>query len=198
MPSEADFLNDALAQIGASVITAIDDGSVNANHCARLWPARRRMLIRMHNWQWADARATLSQGPTPAFEFAYSYPLPSDYIKLREYNGAEISTTAINDFTNSYLKRFKIEGASIFTNDGEVKIVYSRDVENPNLWDALFYPMAATWLASILAMAITKDAAKSKELLQQAVGMGLPMAAAVDSQEQSVHPFVVDDLLRVR
>lgn len=196
MPGETDFLNDALSQIGAAVITGIDDGSINANHCKRLWPPLRRAILRSHNWNFAEATIQLQQTPNkPLYEYSYEYALPADFIKLTEYNGASTDTSNLTLYDEVIINKYRIRGAFLYTNDGEVKIAYIRDVENMNLWDPLLYQAASTWLASKLALAIAKNHVMAAELLQVAINLGLPLAAAVESQEQSVEPYRVDDLL---
>ena len=195
MASETDLLNDSLSQIGALPITAIDDGSVAANHCQRLFPALRDSLLRSHHWNFATRRAVLAAEATaPLFEFTYAYPLPADFLKIVEFNGDSSVT--------SLAGRYTIEGGDgyrkLLTNDSTVQIVYLARVTNPDQWDPIFYQVLATWLASKLALAIPKDASTSKALLETAVGVLLPLAMAVDGQEGTVRPFVSDILLRVR
>jgi|SRR3989304_7130698 len=197
MPSETDLLNDSLSQIGANRITGIDDGSVNANHCLTLYPSLRKALLRSHHWNFAEHRAELAQNVTPPlFEFSFSYTLPSDSLKVKEYNGSSLDTTNLTLF--DVLERFKIEGRNLFTNDGEVKIVYIQDITDPNVWDPLFYQVLASWLASKLAMAITKNVEMSRSLLEDAVNILLPFAVAVDGQEGTITPFRSDDLIMGR
>lgn len=198
MANQTDFLNDALGQIGASTITAIDDGSLNADYCARFWPPLRRSMIRAHHWNFATSRAELAQDVgTPPFEFQYYYTLPAELLKVIEYNGV---STVIPDNLQLYplTGRFKIEGRKLLTNDGEVRVVYLKDVENPDEWDGIFYQAAATWLAAKLAMAIPKSAKLAAELMHQAQVILLPLGMAVDGQEGSDDRFVVDDFIRVR
>ena len=194
MPNETSFLNDALAQIGQPRITAIDDGSVSANHCQTLWPPLRQAMLRSHHWNFAEARIELAQNVTaPTFEWAYAYDLPADLLKVKEVNGGEpvpYSTDTWWPVSTGY----KIEGRQLLSNDGIVKIVYVKDVENPDLWDALFYQAAAAWLASKLAMAIAKNAQMSQALLQQAHAVLLPLAMTVDGQEMTT-PQLRNDTL---
>lgn len=195
MPSEVDLLNDALAQIGATAITAIDDGSVNANHCQRVYPALRDGLIRSHHWNWALRRVELAQDATaPPFGFAFSYTLPADCLKIVEFNGANITTSAMTQQTPSGVSLYVIEDRKLLTNYGTALIVYLARVTNPDVWDALFYQTVATWLASKLASAITKDDRRAKSLLSDAVTVLLPLATAVDGQEGSTQPFISDSL----
>ncbi len=203
MPSDADLINDALTQIGANTIVGIDDGTTNANHAKRLYPALRDDLQRLVHWRFNCARIELPQDAiAPLFEFAFQYTLPPDLLKIREFNGATISTTAISLFHGHGHHfeqiRYKIEGRKLLTNMGEAKIVYSRREEDPTLWDPMFYQLLATWLGSKLALAITKDEAKATSMLKAAMEVLMPMAVAVDGQEGSVEPYVSDALIRGR
>lgn len=201
MPSETDLLNDALGQIGATPITAIDDGTVNANHCQRFYPTLRDGLLRTAHWNFAMKRVELAQeAVAPAFEFAYSYALPGDpyCLKVVEYNGDNPATGDGTDLTlleARQLTKWRVEGRKLLTNDGTVKIVYVARITNPDEWDPIFYQLVSTWLAAKLANAIAKDNAMAKALLAQAVEILLPFAAAVDGQEGSVHPMAVTDLI---
>lgn len=195
MPSETDVLNDALSQIGASPIVAIDDGSVSANHCQRLYPALRDALIRAHHWNWAMTRVELAEDATPPpFEFAFSFALPADCLKIVEFNGVNLDTTLLVQFDQHGAFLYKIEGRKLLTNYGTALIVYLARVTNPDVWDPLFYQVVATWLASKLASAIPKDDRKSSELLNKAVTVLMPLATAVDGQEGSIQPMISDAL----
>ena len=60
--------NSALAKIGAARITALDEGSKNANLCAELYERSRDDLLRAHSWNFATARAKLAKkGAAPTF-----------------------------------------------------------------------------------------------------------------------------------
>lgn len=197
MPSETDCLNDALGQIGAARINAIDDGSPNANHCQTFYPSLRDSLLRSHHWNFAMQREALAQdAEAPAFEFAFSYTLPANLLKITEYNGAapDTSTLALFEGIRLARSRYKIEGRKLLTNDGEVKIVFIARITDPNVWDGMFYQCVATSLASKLASAIPKDAKKAKEKLEEALLLW-DQATAVDGQEGTVTPIRSDSLL---
>lgn len=196
MAAETDFLNDALGQIGATRISGIDDGTENANHCLTFWPPLRKALLRSHHWNFAEARASLALNVTaPAFEFAFSYALPTDLLKLKSYNSYAVNVYNFDDPGPWMFTQFKVEGRNLYTNDGSVLIVYVKDVPDPNQWDALFYQAASTWLASKLALAIPKDAKMSANLLTMATGMLLPLALAADGQEGPIQPLQSNDLI---
>jgi len=196
MPSQTDLLNDALSQIGEVGITAMDDGTTNATYCLTLYPALLDAILRSHHWNFALKRVSLAADVTgPVYEFAYAYTLPSDLLKLVAYAGGATASTVLTNVDGNSPMRFKVEGRKLYSNEATVYIQYIARISNPSEWDALFYQTVSTWLASKLAMAITKDARKSATLLQQAVTVLLPMALAVDGQEGSIEPFITDDLL---
>jgi hypothetical protein len=198
--SETDLLNDALSQVGAAHIASISDGSVNANHCKIFYPKLRDGYQRSAHWKDLITRVQLAQDVTPPVTgFAYAYTLPPDNLKVIDYMGAN-SVTLGDTFglwTNQWrlVPLYKIEHGKLLSNDGLAFIVYLRRDPNPDNWDPLLYQVVATHLAAKLAMAITKDAQKSDRLLGQAMNILLPVALAVNGQEGSIEPFLVDDLL---
>ena len=200
MADETDLLNDALSQFGGAAITAISDGSINAKHCQRLYPQLRDALLRMHHWNFALKWVQLAQDVTPPVaQFAYSYTLPPDCLKVINYGGSATAVSSLSlifpDSGVRIVTRYKIEGRTLVSNDGVVYIQYIRQVTNPDEWDGLFYQVVSTWLASKLCMAIAKDVRLSTGLLSQARDILLPLATAADGQEGSIEPYVVDDLL---
>jgi hypothetical protein len=198
MPSQTDCLNDALGQIGSARITSIDDGSTNANHCLTFYPALRDSMLRGHFWNFALVWQQLAQDvPAPTIGYAYSYELPPNMLRLKDYAGALPTSTTFTSLLWApgvrFVQNYKIEGSKLRTNDGQAFIQFIERKENPDEWDAMFYQAVATMLASKLAMAIRKDPKLSMALLQQAESF-LSMAMSVDGQEDSPSPLIVDDL----
>src|SRR3990172_1318213 len=162
--------NDALGQIGQDFITAIDDGSKAANLCARFFPELRDAVLRDHTWNCAMKRAALAQSATaPLFEWAYSYPLPADCLRVLRLG--------TNDDVG-----WKIEGRNLVTDESSVKILYIARVSDPNQWDSMLYQALSAYLASKLASALPHDiklAMQMYELYRAKVRD----AKAVDGQE---------------
>lgn len=197
MASETDFLNGALGKAGVKRITSIDDGTPEANWCKVYYTANRRGLLGISNWKFAETRLALTQDPTaPAFEFAFAFHLIPDMVKFNEYNGLAANVVMALDFNTWFFHggTWKIEGLRLFTNDAAVSITYIKDITNPDFWSPLFYKMFEAWLASDLAVAIRHDHGAGQRLLQEAMGVWMPEALAVDGQARSVRPYIVDDL----
>lgn len=196
MPSETDCLNDALGQTGNKPITGIDDGSPNANWCKVFYPTLRQGLLRSHHWNFAEARQQLAKSATvPTFEFSFAYDLPTDCLKIKEYNGVGINFwTSDPWYWTKPMGFYKIEGRQLLTNDDPVLLVFVKDVINPTIWDPLFYQVVATMLASKLAAAINKDTGMASMKMKEALGLMLPLAMATDGQEGTITPYQSDDL----
>jgi hypothetical protein len=197
---ETEFLNDALSQVGATIIGSMDDGTINANYCKTFWPALRRGLLRQHHWNFAQRRVELAQAlatppfePQPVYEFTYRYALPDKYIKLVEYQGIDVNIVPA-DMMPTWKSWYRIEGLFLLTNDTPVFITYVYDEDNMTLWDPMLYQGAAAWLASKLATAIPKDEKLSANKLMEADRM-VSMATSMDGQEGTVLPFISDSLI---
>jgi hypothetical protein len=200
MPDLTDFLNESLAEVGASRIVGIDDNSINANHCKTFHVSTLRAALAIHFWDFAKKQTTLQLNlATPQLNWAYSHALPADYIRIKSYIGmlptsdpAQLTVTI--DPNMSPEATYEIQGTDILSNDQVVAIEYIRYVADPNVWSPLFYQMMVTFLASKLAKAITKDTKRANDLLGQAMNLGLPLAAAVDSQSAPPAVYVSDAL----
>lgn len=198
MSTETDLCNDALSQIGAATITSLGDGSINSNHCQRFYPQLRDARMASHHWNFVLTWVQLAQDVTPPVAgFNFAYTLPADCLKVVNYGGAlpsSPSTTLFNDPYARYVVRYKIEGRKLVSNDGTAYIQYLRRITNPDEWAPLFYQGLTKDLASKLAMAIPKDEKKAMALMQMAE-MTFATAMAVDGQENSIEPYIVDDLI---
>ena len=199
MSTETDLCNDALGQIGAAPITSIGDGSINSNHCLRFYPQLRDARLASHHWNFALTWVQLAQDVTPPVAgFNFAYTLPADCLKVVNYGGAlPSSPPSIVSYIDPYariLVQYKIEGRKLVSNDGTAYIQYLRRITNPDEWAPLFYQGLSKELASKLSMAITKDPKLSMGLMQMAE-MTFATAMAVDGQEGSTEPYVIDDLI---
>jgi glutathionyl-hydroquinone reductase len=151
--------------------------------------------LRKHHWNFATGRASLTPSATPpAFGWSTQYPLPDDWLKIREFNGMAVNTEGMTLWEGQMISAYVIEGRFLLTNYSQAFIVYTRRVTNPTLWDSLFYQFMQTLMASELASAIPKDTKKSSDLLEQAMMVWYPAALAADGQEGTVFPTTSDSL----
>lgn len=169
--SVVDICNNALIRIGSKTITSLSDGDKVANACNALYEQTRDSLLRQHLWNFAMKRVQLASETTaPAFGFSFSYPLPSDFIRVK----------MIEDQVLSY----KIEQTSLLTDAEEVKLIYVSRLEDVTKFDPLFTEALilslALRLSYILIGSNSREAALKDELQRV-----LFLAKQVDGQEDT-------------
>jgi len=147
MPSEVDICNLALQQIGAKSISSLGDDSPRARACNRVYAHARDSEIRAHPWSFARARVSLAAKSTdPAFGYSKAYQLPADFLRL-------LPTREQTDF--------QIEGGDILTDDGApLKVVYLRQVTDPNTFDQGFIDLLVARVARDVSEKINNSSRK--------------------------------------
>lgn len=84
MSSEIDICNLALAHLGDSAnISDFEEGTAQADHCARFYPFARDQLLEKHEWGFATRRETLALlDDDTGTAWSYQYATPGNYIKV--------------------------------------------------------------------------------------------------------------------
>ena len=120
--SDVEICNVALVRVDRKTITGLDDGSPSGNACDAIFGTTRDDLLRSHDWNFARARQKLARlVATPAYEFDYSYQLPTDYLSARGVHDNE-------DGAGSIVHR--IEGDTISASAVDVYLTYTKLVTN--------------------------------------------------------------------
>jgi hypothetical protein len=152
MASKVEIANRALQILGAKRIVSITEDSRNARAISAAFEPVKRAELRKHPWSFGIKRVALAADATaPAFTRSYSYPLPSDFIRILspdpEVNYADLD--------------WIIEGRSVITNDtAPLNVRYIYDVTDPNVFDTLFREALAAKLAEQLCEEITQSNTK--------------------------------------
>lgn len=181
--------NSALAKIGAARITALEEGSKNANLCAELYERCRDDLLRAHSWNFATARSKLAKTDSePAFGYTASFALPADWIRsIGAYDNEEGLGTL----------DYKIESGSLLSSSEEVYLRYVRRVENVNLMPADFREALASLLARELAVPIAQSNTL-EEKLEARYRTRLRRARTTDGLEDRADPLPLGAWAAVR
>ena len=167
--SVVDICNNALVRIGSKTITSLTDGDKVSNACNTTYSRVRDTLLRMHLWNFAVTRQELaSEVAAPVFGYAYSFPLPSDFIRA----------VRLDDNILPY----KIEQGKLLTDSSEIRLVYVSRIEDVTKFDPLFVEalilMLAINLSYILIGSNPREAALKEELKST-----LFLAKQVDGQD---------------
>lgn len=184
MTTETDICNLALSRIGhnrqiADMGEATTEGDIVRLH----YPFCRDSVLRDHPWNFAIRRAELARlSETPAFEFTYKYPLPTEPWCLKV-----IRTRAESEGCSS--ADYRIEGRAILSNETTLAIEYIARITDTGQFDAMFVDCLASRIAAEVAMPLTNDA-KVAEYAMRIYGQKLSEARTVDAQEGTPRQIV--------
>lgn len=86
MVAAVDLCKQALAEIGTrSTITALNDGSTEANYCLLLYAPLRDFMLREGDYDFAMRSApTVVPATTPPVPWSFIYTYPADAIRIRQ------------------------------------------------------------------------------------------------------------------
>lgn len=177
--SPVSLCNLALSRAGGqriAQITSLGEASNEARQCAILYPELLRTCLRRFPWQFAAKRAHLAFIGQGNRQFLYSYQYPSDCLQARKIVSAgketlEFTTELGPDNTRN-----------ILCNIEDAELLYTAEVTDPRVWDALFYSALAWELASELAVVLGNDSSKGKYLMDRAM-LAFDEACTSDSRE---------------
>ncbi|HEU4635531.1 MAG TPA: hypothetical protein VFS41_05090 [Edaphobacter sp.] len=143
--SDVAICNLALLKIGHDdPISELTDETKAARLSRRFYEPMRDAVLRAHPWNFALGRANLAADPTtPAFEWAYAFTLPNDFLRLVQLWDTQIP--------------FVIEGNQLLTNSETCKLKYVKKVTDPNRFDSIFIDVLATRIAINLAIPMAQD-----------------------------------------
>ena len=153
MPGVTDVVNKSLRMIGQPPVTSLTDGSSTANAADDVYTEIRDELLSGHPWNFATKRVQLAQSSTtPAFEFDYAYPLPSDWLRTISVHDNDAGHGTI-------LFRSEFVGTQrcIVASSDAVYLRYVYQVTDPNLMTADFRAALEAALASDLAITIASS-----------------------------------------
>lgn len=184
--SITDIANRALTIVGAEgVLLSIEDPTKEGRLCKQNYDISRRALLRIHPWNFAISRVTLSPLVlTPAWGNGdMFYPLPVDCLRVLKLDDQD--------------QIYHIEGRAIVTNITTVNLRYIVDVTDPLQFDSMFVDCLAQHLASKIAYSLTQSNDRVELLLKELQGM-IPKARFVDSTEDYPPSLISDELVNVR
>ena len=185
MATEVSICANALRRLGDSPITSLTEDTERARLCNEFYAPAIDSVLRSHTWNFAITRATLAKSATtPAFEYAYQYPLPTDPYFLR------VLKMEFDDY------EFKIEnlagqGRVLLTDEGTANIIYIAKVTDPTLFDSMFVDVLTQKLAVDLAYPITNSTTLQAQM-QKVYEKKLSDARSIDSIEGFTDSIVSD------
>lgn len=171
MRSLTQIANEALAELPAHAITSLDDGSREAEECARFLPGIVSEMIGYHDWGFVRRRIALAEitNDRPG-EWEHAYALPgrlgsairlvrpqSSTLSLSYATGeglalVDIIMTPVLFWPTTSLPHsaidYEIASGVLYTDLGEATLEYSLDTLQPETWPALFQQAVICALAA--------------------------------------------------
>lgn len=187
--TDLDLANAALSLLGEPPLASFTDDRKAARVLEARIPSVRDALMRSHPWNWAVSRATLAElVAEPPFGFARGFALPIDYLRLLAFND-HCDTFAIE----------RLDGKrALLTDASAAELLYIARVENPALWDPLFFEALAAALAYDIFPSILGTDAETFERTRLLFIERVRLARSVDAQENPPGELFADDFLAAR
>jgi hypothetical protein len=179
--------NSALIKIGAERISSISETNKRAQFCNEQIEKLKREVLRAHPWNFATLRAELAQTDAPEWGYDYAYELPADCLRVLK---------AVVDSELDEIE-YKIEGATIVTDEPILRIKYIYDVTDYSLMDDAFAETLACRLAADLAYPIAGSNTLQATMMA-AYEAQLKPARSYDGQEGSAEQVTASSWIQSR
>lgn len=184
--SDVDICNMALDHLGKPSITALDEGSNEAQACVRQYDIARRIALSKSPWIAARKLRSLSLLVDNELSdtWEYHYDLPNDLLKMHRLiePGRQV-------MANSAPEPMYLEQGTVYTNMPSAMALYITDSTDTQKWTALFDDVVALTLALRLAPGMTRrssDVDKLRQAYRDALNEAIEHDAA---QETGVYTF---------
>jgi hypothetical protein len=168
MTDVTSICNAAISHCGTrSKISAIDEGSAEANACLSHFALVRDATLRAFDWNFARLTASLAAFQAPPGRWAHKYALPTDCLRLRRLN--DVPLLALPEIFCEIAADRDSTGAVIgvvLTNAAPVAAIYTAQVADPQRWDAGFADAMTYGLAARICFELTGKDDRVRTLTQ--------------------------------
>lgn len=165
MISKITICNLALAQLGQSPISSLEQEDEKARRLNLFYGPVRDEVLRTHNWAFAGAQEPLALLETePDKEGRYTYKYPAEALFIRRVFSLQNAEKAL-----PFRERFRadLHSRALAVATPYAAAEYTRRITDENLFDSAFVKSFSLALACDLAVALTGDAQLSAQLLQK-------------------------------
>lgn len=190
MRSLTAIANEAIAELPAHPITSLDDGSREAEECARFLPGIVSELIGYHDWDFVNRRVALAQvtNDRPG-EYEYAYALPGQLASPIKLIRPEVGNSIFSVATGSGVSiidvivtpmlfwpttqlphaaiDYDIASGVLYTDLEQAILEYSTDALEPATWTALFAKAVIMELAARIYRPLLGEKGDSGELREK-------------------------------
>lgn len=170
--SKVQICNLALLRLGTNPITSLTEGNTAANACNLVYDHCRESLLRRHFWNFAIENIQLAADSTaPAFKYANRYPLPADFIRVKEIYAQG--------------SPYSIDGQYLHTDDAApLKLSYIKNIEDVTKFDSIFVEALVLMIIVKIGSRIQGDGFNPAIYLEELQRISME-AKKVDAQDAS-------------
>ena len=180
--------NFALARIrSANFIEDLGESSTEAQICKIHYELARDLLLGAAAWPFAVRRAVLNQTGTPPPEWAYSYAIPRDCLRLLRIADNRRRTPADERIAYA-IENNGADDRVLLTDQQEATLIYVARIENVNLFAADFVEALSWRLAAFIASPLSASEELQKTALETAFALQNVAAANHYNQTQDDPP----------
>ena len=153
--TDIQICNLALARLGDSRITALNDATAQAQYCSLFYAQTLEELQADFDWSFCRKQVNLTSGTAPITGYSIQYALPADFIRAIRLGNIDASEN---------FGSWEIVGTNLHTNIASpVALDYIALVTTTTSFPAIFVEALSMKLAAVLAMPLTG----SKDLFGQ-------------------------------
>lgn len=183
--AQIDLVNQAFRSLGEKPI-ALPSDETNPRWllAEQFYDQTQDELLTAHFWNFATVRAVLAPaaGVTPAYEWAYAFALPPDYLAIQRVQ---------------LYSAYQREGAYFLADEPTLPLTYTTRLTDVTRWPAYFTHAFVAHLTAAFAEQVTGQIQKAQFWLQLA-DKRLARAKAHDSQEGTPPILQSNDLILAR
>jgi hypothetical protein len=186
MASEVEICSNALLLLGDAPISSFNEDRDRARLASNLWPMVRNYVLRRHGWNACVKRVILAPDvDTPAFDFAFQFTLPADYMR----------TLAVGEYGDE--DTFKIEAGKLLMDNSICRLRYIWRNETTATYDDMLVWALTVSMKAVMAYPITKSTSLM-QVVEDALKDVLKQARAVDGQDETPEMLGDSPLLNAR
>jgi len=195
--SAVDICNLALSNLGAKVIASMTEDSKEARACNRHYDIIRQYLLRKYKWDFNTrivALALTTDALVDGWEYCYGYPNNALAVRrIIDLHGTDVALKYKYQIMIDSTLTQKI----IYCDVADAEMEYAVDLENTDIFGAIFKKALAYSISSEITMEIVGDPSVKDKMTSYAMSF-LAQAEAADARESYNPPQHTSDLITCR
>ena len=186
MTSAVSICSNALVLLGSAPFSSFDEPKPHVRIAANLYPSVRDDVLRLHSWNCATDRVILAPlANTPAFDFAYQFQLPGDWLRTLQVGkkGEPIE--------------YRSERQRLLANVTALPLVYCFRNTVEDTWSTNLIHVVELAMAAKMAYAVTSSSSV-RDSCRDEFARELKAAKAIDGQDDPPEEFAAGSFAESR